>query len=120
MISAVVNRRSRPTSSLYDKLTVSSVKYGAGAGCIDSWDRAGWLRRLDHCMAGRILAELTWNKAAVVVLIAEPRKSDGWARARADHGLASLMALGLVAAVDEHGHWTPVHVAVSVASERYR
>ncbi len=36
MISAVVNRRSRPTSSLYDKLTVSSVKYGAGAGCIDS------------------------------------------------------------------------------------
>ena len=36
IISALVHRRARPTSSLYDKLTVSSVKYGASAGCIDS------------------------------------------------------------------------------------
>ena len=36
MISALAHRRSRPTSSLYDELTVSSVKYGAVAGSVDS------------------------------------------------------------------------------------
>ena len=36
MISALAHRRSRPTSSLYDELTVSSVKYGSVAGSVDS------------------------------------------------------------------------------------